>query len=137
LIAESPIPAWLEREPNAIALSARSGEGLEELSERVGALQRGPVREVRVEVPMADSRLTDYLEKRTEVLDREWTETTCLYRISIGQRQVEQLLARGSRFTIDDQPAAEALRRLWPKPAQADAPLIPPHRRSWPEEHVE
>ena len=137
LIAESPIPAWLEREPDAVAVSARTGEGVEALCERVRSLQRGPLREVRVEVPMADSRLTDYLEKRTEVLDRDWTETTCVYRVSIGQRQVEQLLARGSRFTIDDQPAAEALHRLWPKRASAATPPVPPHRRHWPDEHVE
>ena len=35
LLADSPVPAWLEREPNAIPLSARTGEGVEDLSERV------------------------------------------------------------------------------------------------------
>ena len=49
---------------------------------------------------MADSRLTDYLEKRTEVLDRDWTETTCVYRVSIGQRQVSPLDALQSESRL-------------------------------------
>ena len=137
LLAENPVPAWLEREPEAIAVSARTGEGVEALQERVRGLLRGPLREVQVEVPMSDSRLTDYLEKRTEVLDRSWTDSTCVYRVTIGRRQVEQLLARGCRFSLNDQPAAEAIDQLWPPPVRNEPPPIPPHRRTWPDEHVE
>ena len=137
LLERDPLPDWLELEPDAVALSARSGEGLPQLQERVLELMRGPLREVRLEAPMSDSRLIDFLEKRTSVLDRDWSETSCLYRIRIGRRQVEQLLSRGSRFTIDGLPAPEAFASLWPAHGPVADRTVPPHRRAWPDEHLE
>jgi hypothetical protein len=98
---------------------------------------KGPLRDVTLEAPMSDGRLADFLEKRTEVLDRSWTETNIVYRVRVGQRQVEQLLARGSSFTLDGVPGSEAVQALWPVPQERKLPLIPPHAREWPEEHLE
>ena len=137
LLERDPLPEWRERYPEAIALSARSGEGIDALRARVLGLLHGPAREVRVEAPLSDSRLIDFLEKRTTVLERDWNDTACVYRVRIGRRQVEQLLARGSRFTIDGRAAAEAFTALWPPPEAGTDRTVPPHRRAWPEEHLE
>jgi GTP-binding protein HflX len=131
-----PVEAWMERDPDALVVSARTGEGLETLSARVKELMKGPLREVSLEAPMSDGRLMDFLEKRTEVLERSWTETTSVYRVRIGRRQVEQLLARGSSFTLDGAPGQEGLDVLWPPPPRTAPPPIPPHAREWPEEHL-
>ncbi len=134
---DDPVQDWLERVPDAIPVSARTGEGLDQLAVRVRELMKGPLREVSLEAPMSDGRLADYLEKRTEVLDRSWTETTIVYRIRIGRRQVEQLLARGSSFSLDGVSGVDALHELWPPPEKQKPPVIPPHAREWPEEHLE
>ena len=134
--AVDPIEVWLERDPEAIPLSARTGEGRDRLVARVQELMKGPTSEVSLEAPMSDGRLMDFLEKRTEVLERSWTETTSVYRVLIGRRQVEQLLARGSNFTLDGVPAQEALLEIWPEPVQRRLPEVPPHDRDWPEEHL-
>ena len=137
LLAGDPVAEWQARVPDAIPLSARTGEGLDLLRDRVVELMRGPILEVQLEAPMSDSRLTDFLEKRTEVLDRAWSETTSMYTIRIGRRQVEQLLSRGSKFSLNGTPAPDALKELWPEPELTDAPAVPPHRRDWPEEQFE
>jgi len=131
-----PVEEWLARVPDAIPLSARTGEGVEELADRVRDLMKGPVREVVLEAPMSDGRLTDFLEKRAEVIDRSWTESTLVYTVRIGRRQVEQLLARGSSFTLGGTPAHEALDIHWPRPVVDRRPPVPPHERDWPEEHL-
>ena len=137
LLEGDPVAAWKERVPDAIALSARTGEGIDELRERVVELMRGPILEVEIEAPMSDSRLTDFLEKRTEVVNRAWSDDSTLYRVRIGRRQVEQLLSRGSRFSLNGIPASDALTELWPETAAEKAPSVPPHQREWPEEHLE
>ena len=136
LLEGEPLETWLERIPDAISVSAKTGEGLELLAERVVELMRGPLLELTLEAPMSDSRLVDYLEKRTDVLSRDWTETTAVYGIRIGRRQVEQLLARGSVFTLDGIPSGEALDRLWPAPHVEKHRPVPPHRRAWSDEHT-
>ena len=134
LLDGDPLETWMDRVPDAIPVSAKTGEGLDALADRVVELMRGPLLELTLETPMADSRLVDYLEKRTEVLSRDWTETTAVYGVRIGRRQVEQLLARGSVFTLDGIPCTEALERLWPTPeVERDRP-VPPHQRVWGDE---
>ena len=137
LLGGDPIAAWLDRVPDAIVVSARTGEGLDELRDRVLEVMRGPVLEVELRAPMSDSRLTDFLEKRTEVLDRSWSDESSIYTIRIGRHQVEQLLARGSSFSLNGMKGSEALAMLWPSPVESDVPPVPPHRREWPEEDLE
>jgi len=137
LLQGDPVADWLERVPDALPVSARTGEGLDALREQVIGLMRGPLLELVLTAPMSDSRLTDYLEKRTEVLLRDWTEDSSVYTVRIGKRQVEQLLARGSRFLLDGVAASEALPRLWPEEVVSSEPQLPPHRRDFPGEHGE
>jgi GTP-binding protein HflX len=137
LLEGDPVAEWRERLPGAIVVSARTGEGLDELREHVLEVMRGPVLEVELRAPMSDSRLTDFLEKRTEVLDRAWSDDLSVYTVRIGRHQVEQLLARGSSFSLNGMPGSEALATLWPDTIEASAPSVPPHRREWPEEHLE
>ncbi len=122
------LEAWLDSNPDAIVASARSGEGREDLAETVLDHLRGEVREVRIGLSLVDSRLVDLIEKRTEVLDRDYGETgRVILRTRIGRRQVEMLLSGGGGFQIDGLPAAEALHTLWPEPVAPAPPRIPPH----------
>ena len=63
---------WLRDYPDAISLSARTGDGIEELESRVLEVVLGPQSELEIEVPLSSNRLVDYLERRTEILDRRY-----------------------------------------------------------------
>lgn len=135
--ARERVEQWQEREPASILVSARTGLGLESLAACVKSEMRGAIHECTIEAPMADSRLADYLEKRTEILERNWTETAISFRVRIGRRQVEELLANGSKFSLDGVRGAEAFTTVWPEPTVRRQVVVPPHERQWPSEHVE
>lgn len=108
---------WLKREPDAIAISARTGEGLDTLTARVHNMLRGDTRECTITVPASDGRSVDFIEKRLPVRNREWTDGQVQLTVEAGRRQIEQLLSRGARITIDGQPPHIALATLWPERA--------------------
>jgi GTP-binding protein HflX len=125
--------AWLNRHPDAVLVSATTGEGIDELVERVQGHYLGPVRTVTVVVPTSDTRTVSFLEQRTPVTDRDWGDGngTVSMRTELGRRQLDQLLSFGGRFTVDGLPAAEALRALWPdvEPHGPPARRVPMHER--------
>lgn len=141
----SELLLWLNRYPDAVPISAAGGEGMTELTELVRTQMMGPIREVEIITPLSDGKTMSFLEQRTSVLSRDYDNGSAILRVRIGQRQVQQLLARGASFTINGQPPAEGLRRTWnltggPRnraDAYADpdtevAPLgVPPHERHW------
>jgi GTP-binding protein HflX len=120
--------AWSAAHPEAIQVSAASGQGLDLLRALVLAHARGPVREARLGVPLADARTVDFIEKRTEVLGREYRNGSVELRVRIGRRQLDQLLARGAAITVDDLPAAEAL-KSWEGAAPEKPRRERPHER--------
>jgi len=122
---------WLNRHPDSITISASRGDGLDELGERVLEIMVGGIREVRLRVPLRDSRAVAMLEQRATVLEREYEGDHVELRVRIGRRQMDQLLARGSRLTIDGEPAQEALARIWNDGAEPPPARVPPHLR-WP-----
>ena len=128
LVPHETLDAWLEANPDAIAVSARSGEGLDTLRQRLLDEVRGELRDVSISVPLENARLIDRIEKRTEVSDRDYAvsgEVTLSARI--GRRQLETMLASGGSFTVEGLDPQEALRKLWPTPILRQAPRIPPH----------
>jgi GTPase len=92
---------WREREPGAIAISAATGEGFDELRARVLALVTGGVRTRRIRVPISSSRLIDAIEKRCTVVERHYGETEVELVAEIGDRQIEALLPMGEAFLVD------------------------------------
>jgi GTP-binding protein HflX len=121
------IAEWMERVPGAMAISALTGDGLPELSERVLALMKGDVRSCTLSVPLSDSRAVDFVEKRVPVLGRDWTDAHVELKVEIGRRQLEQLLSSGVRMLVNGLPAHEGLRALWPDAKVEVAPRVRPH----------
>ncbi len=118
---------WMEREPDAVVVSARTGEGLDALAKLALDAMRGDVREAVLEIPTSDGRAVDFVERRTEVLGREYEDGIVRLRARIGRRQLEQLLASGSRFLLDGADPRGSLGPGWT--AAAEAPRSPPHHR--------
>ena len=125
---------WGALEPEAVAISARTGEGLDTLRDTVRSRLLGPLREVEVVLPISEGRAVDLLEKRAEVLERSYPGRgdAVRMRIRLARAHAEQL--RGvDGAVIDGRPVAEALAELWPEPVDRTASRTPPHRLLHPE----
>jgi GTP-binding protein HflX len=92
---------WAEREPGAIAISAATGEGFDDLRERVLALLAGGVRRRSIRVPIASARLIDAIEKRCTVHERNYGDSDVELIAEIGDKQLEALLPMGEPFLVD------------------------------------
>jgi GTPase len=87
------LQALLNRQPGAVAVSARTGQGLDELARRVRQHFEGSARRWRVTVPMAQGRLMAQLRELANVVDSESTENEITFRISVSPRQAGRLRA--------------------------------------------
>jgi len=125
---------WASIEPDAIVISARSGEGLDALRRRVRDRVLGPRREVEVELPITASREIDLLEKRAEVLDRDYPEGGRAVRMKVRLARGHAEPLRGVEGALlDGQPAARAIETLWPTASDVETVRVPPHRALHPE----
>jgi GTPase len=123
------LPVWLNRHPDAIPISAETGAGLDDLRSAVLAHFLGAVQEVDIALPMGDARMIHLIEKRTQVLDRQYHDAQAVLRVRIGRRQVDQLLAQGGQFTINGLKPHEALERLWANGRSPAPQRVRPHER--------
>jgi len=92
---------WQEREPGAIAISALTGEGFDDLRARILALVTGGVRRRSIRIPIASARLIDAIEKRCAVLERNYGDSEVELIAEIGDKQIEALLPMGEAFLVD------------------------------------
>ena len=129
--SEAPmsLAEWREREPTALAISARTGEGFEALRSHVLGAMLGEVRSVEIRIPLRDGRAVDYLESHAQVTARDYDEEHCILSAQVARRHLEQLIAMGSRFRVNGLAVHEALKSLWPPAATASAQRIPLHER--------
>ena len=129
LANSADVLVWLNRRPDAIPISASTGEGLDELRAAVKGHFLGAVREVNLAMHMGDARAINFIEQRATVLDRQYIDSTAILRVRIGRRQVDQLLAQGGRFTIDGMKPHEALEAHWGNGKPPVPVRVPPHER--------
>jgi GTPase len=121
------LAGWLEKNPEAMPISAASGDGLGAVRQKVLDQFLGGVHEVTVELPMGDTRSIMYLEQRTTVFDREYEDQTAIFSVSIGRRQLDQLLALGGGFTVNRLKPHEAIAQLWPNGEVETPTRVRPH----------
>lgn len=128
-VDSSDLLVWMNRHPDAVPISAATGEGIDELSRHVLEAMLGGVREVDVTLRTKESRAITFLEQRTEVTDRRYEGDMVTLHTRLGRRQIDQLLARGARFTIDGLAPADAIREVWNEngPESSSAPETRPH----------
>ncbi len=86
----------LNRYPNAVPVSARSGQGLLELANAVSdALSRGFV-DVDVETGVENGRILAYLAAHGEVLSKKYYESRVVIHCRIAERHLSQLEDNGT-----------------------------------------
>lgn len=124
------VQSWLKQYPEALPISAATGDGLSRLRALVMEQFLGAVHEVEIALPMGDTRRIMFLEKRTQVLDRRYDDSTAVFTVRIGRRQMDQLLAQGgSSMMINGRKPHEALAQYWENGKQAVERRVPPHEK--------
>lgn len=111
---------WLREHPDAIPVSAETGEGLDRLAEIVRMHAIGPELELEVTVASSDSKAVLFLERRTPVQDRQYGDGIVTMRTTLGARQAQQLQAIAQGVRIGDRPLGEVMDSLWPAVEAAD-----------------
>ncbi len=82
--------------PNAVAISARSGEGLDELSRVVGRLLSQSFLELDVETGADNGRLLAYMAAHGEVLNREYTDGRVKVHCRLPKQYAVQINGEGT-----------------------------------------
>jgi GTP-binding protein HflX len=89
-----------KQDPHAIAISAKTGRGVDVLVERVRDAMRGSMKTLELAVAMTDGKAIHFLESRTNVIERHWEGDRAIFKVRIGGRQLDQLHAMGSSIRI-------------------------------------
>ena len=105
---------WLREHPDALPVSAETGEGLDRLAEIVRGHAIGPELELDVTVATSDSKAVMFLERRTPVQDRRYGDGIVTMSTTLGARQARQLLSVAEGVRIGDTPLGELMDTLWP-----------------------
>jgi len=100
-------------EPTALAISARTGGGIDALTEAVLEHVLGGLRELTIRLPLSEAKSIDFIEKRTKVIDRDYADDDVILTTRIGRRQIDQLLAGGTRARINGEEPLKAVARAW------------------------
>ncbi|HAM25071.1 MAG TPA: GTPase HflX [Actinobacteria bacterium] len=85
------VAALLRRERGSIAVSARTGAGLEELREAIAELLPHPQLEMTVLVPFDRGEIVDRLHRRATVLEQQFTDHGTWVRARVGPEMRESL----------------------------------------------
>jgi GTPase len=88
---EAKHPEWRTVYPDAIAISAKTGKGMEQLVEVVERQVRGQMVEAILEIDTADGKVLTYIESHAKVLSRDFTDGHVSLRALIGKRVLADL----------------------------------------------
>ena len=99
--------------PDAIRISAKTGQNLDALTEAVREALHGVDEEMTLEVDQADGKAITFLENRSEVLGRDYADTTVTFRVRIGGNQLDRLRSMNTTARLPEEagpPAWKATR---------------------------
>ena len=97
------LPVLLQKYPNAVPISAKSGTGLELLTARVSETLSKAFFDLTITMPIGNGRLEALLAREGEVLSSKYDETSAVIRCRIPQHVLGQL-RREKNVQIDGLP---------------------------------
>jgi len=127
LNSRADLDRWMQRFPEAIPISAATGEGIDGLTKRVRHAVIGELRELELTLPTSDSANVSFLEARGDVTSREYEDGMVRMRVRLSRRHLEQLAARGSRFQVNGKDGRAFLRADW-LPNALTSSVVPPEK---------
>jgi GTP-binding protein HflX len=88
---EAAYPFWRTLNPDAIAISAKTGAGLDKLMEQVYQRLRGQQVDVTLEADVTNGRLISFLESHTRIHDRQFLDRRIKIRAIMGKKTLADL----------------------------------------------
>ncbi|MEQ8836922.1 MAG: hypothetical protein RID07_08970 [Lacipirellulaceae bacterium] len=85
------LEALRNRYPNAVTISAKSGEGLDGFAQAVSAALSSDFLDLEVEVPISDGRTTAFLAKFGDVKSQTFTEETTTVHCRLAKKYLGPL----------------------------------------------
>src|SRR3954463_9654067 len=92
-------PVWRPLYPDAIAVSAKTGEGMDQLNERVLQAVRGQQVDVTLEADLTNGRLISFIESHSRVHDRQFNDGRMRLKAVMGKRTLADL-ARNDQVEV-------------------------------------
>jgi len=92
---EAELAVWHQRDPSAIAISAKTGRGLEQLREIVQERLMGELVEIEFSAPYSAAKAISYAESRGEVIEREYETSGVRLKVRIGRSHLDRLRSMG------------------------------------------
>lgn len=127
---------WQQRVPGSLPICALPPEqggaplpGQAELADRVRELAKGAIEELRLTLPLSESRLITIIENQSDVVSRDYEDSSVTIRTRIGRQQLERLLVGRPRIEIrdskgkawrPDNPNLRPTEPVWLAPARAE-----------------
>jgi GTPase len=84
-------PEWRTLHPDAIAISAKTGRGIEDLYAAVESHVRGQQVEVTLQIDTANGKLLSFIESHAHVKDRQFTDGRVIIKAVMGKQLLEDL----------------------------------------------
>jgi GTP-binding protein HflX len=109
LADRGPLTPVLHRYPNAIPISARTGEGFERLHHAASDALSRSFADLDVETSVSNGRMLAYLAAHGEVIDRHYDGDRVIIHVRLPQRHLGALHEKGTAFRTH-QPALPAAR---------------------------
>ena len=81
-------------------------------------------------LPYASAKAIDHLERRAEVLDRQYGDGTVTLKVKLARRQADELASLDRKALINGEPASNAGSVVWGEVQAVPEPGVPPHKRS-------
>jgi GTPase len=99
------LQALLNRDPGAVAVSARTGQGLGDLARRVRDSLQGSSRRWSLSVPMGEGRLMAQLRELATVVESSASDSEMTFQLTVAPRQAGRLRAWVEAHGLTLQPA--------------------------------
>jgi GTP-binding protein HflX len=93
--------------PDAVEVSAKTGKGIDTLTERVGQIARGRLRELTIALDASEGKAIHFLENRATVLARAYHDSRVTMSLRLGQRQLNQLCSMSHTLELPKDVEAE------------------------------
>jgi GTP-binding protein HflX len=99
---QEQFPVWRLEKPGAIAISAKTGLGLDELLTTVYKIYRGTLVEATLELDVTDGKMLAIVESQTRVQDRQFDGDKVRLTVIAGRNVLTELAARGVVEVVSD-----------------------------------
>ena len=103
---EHQVDEWLALRPDALAISAKLGTGVEAMADRVFKAVQGTQSDVRLRVDVRDGKTLAFIERSARIHDRDYDGDTVELKATVGRRLLGDLRRNDEVKILNVEPAA-------------------------------